>query len=68
MIASSALKSALGVNAQARCDCSGVTFEVGIAVADNGNNFVRILECTACRKQMPMVHRSDAQLAPSLAS
>lgn len=61
------LMAALGVNGQVKCDCGNVTFFVGIAInLENGNNFIRVLECTKCQKQMPMVHQSDAQLAPSL--
>lgn len=64
-----ALMAALGVNGQVKCDCGNVTFFVGIAVnPDNGNNFIRVLECQKCAHQMPMVHQSDAQLAPSLIS
>ncbi len=69
LITPTALTAALGVNGQVRCDCGGIEFLVGVAVnMENGNNFIRVLECTVCAKQMPMVHQSDAQLAPSIIS
>lgn len=67
MIDPSGLKAVLGVNAQARCDCGNVSFEIGIAVnPSNGNNFIRLLQCTKCGGQLPATHQSDAQLAPAL--
>lgn len=63
----SALASALGVNAIVTCDCGEPFFKVGLAVnLDNGNNFIRLLECAACGRQMPATHQSDAQLAPRI--
>lgn len=63
------LMAALGVNGLVKCDCGNINFLVGIAVNhDTGNNFVRVLECTECARQMPMIHKSDAQLAPSIIS
>jgi hypothetical protein len=63
------LMAALGVNGMVKCDCGHTDFFVGIAInPENGNNFVRVLECTKCAHQMPMVHKSDAQLAPSIVS
>ena len=64
---SSALCQATGVCAQIRCDCGNLTFEVGAAINPfNGNNFIRVLECTKCRHQMPIVHKSDAGIAPMI--
>lgn len=62
------LTAAMSVNGQVICDCRADSFRVGLAVnEENGNNFIRVLECCGCGHQMPMVHQSDAQLAPSLA-
>jgi hypothetical protein len=62
------LAQALRVNGQVMCDCGCSSFRVGLAYEPvTGNNFIRLLECIVCGKQMPMVHKSDAQLAPSLA-
>lgn len=67
MIHQSTLTTAMGVNGQVRCDCGHTHFRVGLAVnMENGNNFIRILECCLCQKQTPMVHKSDAQLEPSI--
>lgn len=61
------LSAALGVNGITICDCGSTHFKVGIAYnPENGNNFIRILECTACGKQMAATHNSDAGLAPIL--
>lgn len=62
------LATANRVNAQAVCDCGGTEFLVGIAVTARGNNFVRLIECTACRRQLQVVHHSNAELAPSIVS
>lgn len=63
------LTAALAVNGQVKCDCGGIDFQVGIAINhENGNNFVRVLECTSCNSQMAMVHKSDANLSPSIVS
>lgn len=62
----SPLSAALGVNALTVCDCGNVEFKVGLAYnPTNGNNFIRILECVACGRQMPATHYSDGNLAPS---
>lgn len=66
MITHTPLTAALGVNAQVKCDCSEVRFEVAIAATESGNNFLRALECISCHKQMTLVHRSDSGLAPAL--
>jgi hypothetical protein len=61
------LSAALGVNSLVICDCGYDSFRIGLAYnPTNGNNFIRILECTDCGKQMPATHQSDAALAPSL--
>ena len=66
-ITRSPLSAALGVNGMIRCDCGCTAFEIGLAInLVNGNNFIRILECCSCGKQMPATHQSDAQLAPSI--
>lgn len=63
------LSRLLGVNAQVQCDCGHQQFEIGVAAQPNGgNNFIRVLECTACKKQMPVVHRSDTDLTPTIAA
>jgi len=67
MLQKTQLATVLGVNGQVRCDCGHLEFEVGVAVnPENGNNFIRVLQCARCAKQMAMVHQSDAQLAPSI--
>ncbi len=66
-IAPSALSAALGVNALTVCDCGGIHFKVGIAYnPQNGNNFIRLLECIACDRQMSVIHQADSGLAPTL--
>lgn len=66
-IKSSPLSAALGVNGLTICDCGCTHFRVGIAYnPDTGNNFIRILECADCGKQMTATHQSDAGLAPSV--
>lgn len=70
MIRTSALSSMLSVNAQAVCDCGAITFQIGIAApADRdptGANFIRILQCTDCGKQLPTIHHQPDGLAPAL--
>lgn len=66
MITHTPLTVALRVNGQVRCDCGELRFEVAIAETPGGNNFLRALECISCHKQMTLVHRSDAGLAPAL--
>ncbi len=69
MIHQSQLTTTLGVNGQVKCDCGHTHFRVGLAVnTENGNNFIRVLECCQCQSQMAAVHRSDAELAPSVAA
>lgn len=66
-VKSAPLSIALGVNSIVICDCGCTHFKVGIAYSpDTGNNFIRVLECTHCMKQMPVTHRSDVSLAPAL--
>ena len=61
------LSTALGVNGLVICDCGYDGFRIGLAYNPfNGNNFIRILECNDCGKQMVATHSSDAALAPSV--
>ncbi|MGD9766812.1 MAG: hypothetical protein AB7U62_04140 [Pseudolabrys sp.] len=61
------LSRALSVNAVVICDCQQATFKVGLTLnTENGNNFLRILECTACGNQMPVTHCVDSGLAPAM--
>lgn len=69
MITITPLTAAMAVNAQVVCDCGNITFEIGIAVnRENGNNFIRVMQCCACRKQMPATHQSNAEIEPSIMS
>jgi len=45
------ISKALGVNAIAVCDCGHREFHVGLRAA-GGENHIKVLECTACEKQM----------------
>lgn len=66
MITRSLLTGVLGVNGQVVCDCGKFSFEVGLGInPTNGNNFIRLLQCTACGKQMAATHESEG-LAPKL--
>ncbi len=68
MITATPLANALEVSGQVRCDCGGLAFEVGISLPGGGNNFIRVLECAVCRKQMPVpvIHQSGvAPAAPA---
>lgn len=61
----SQLAAVLGVNAIVTCDCGEPFFKVGLAVnLENGNNFIRLLECSSCGRQMPATHKADSGLAP----
>lgn len=61
------LSVALGVNALVVCDCGYDSFRLGLAFNEHtGSNFIRVLECVECGKQMPATHKSDAALAPCL--
>lgn len=61
------LTAATGVNGMMMCDCGAVYFKVGVAVnLENGNNFIRIIECVTCARQQTVVHETDAGLAPSV--
>jgi len=60
------LTAALGVNATAKCDCGGASFEIGVALSPNGNNFVRVIECTSCGLQMVVSHQANDGLVPTL--
>lgn len=63
----SLLSTGLGVNGLVVCDCGQATFKVGIAYNErNGNNFLRLLECTSCGHQMPATHKADDGLSPSI--
>ena len=65
-IKTSPLTLALGVNGLVVCDCGYDSFRVGIAYnPETGNNFIRVLECSDCGKQMPATHQADSGLAPS---
>ena len=55
------------VNALAFCDCSNHTFRVGIEARPNGENYIRVLECCECDKQMRVPFHS-APSPPSLPS
>lgn len=67
MIRRSPLAATLSVNAQAQCNCGCVTFQVGMAAptGPEGSNFIRILECTDCGRQLLTIHAPDG-LAPGI--
>jgi hypothetical protein len=66
-LTTSPLTLALGVNALTVCDCGASHFKVGIAFNPvTSNNFIRVLECLACDRQMAVVHMADSGLAPSV--
>lgn len=61
----SSLSMSLGVNAIVLCDCGCSYFKIGVAVnPENGNNFIRILECVECKKHMLATHESDTAITP----
>lgn len=64
-ITPSPMQAVLRVNGLVQCDCGHTAFKIGLAVMAS-NNFIRLLECCLCGKQMPATHRSDAQLAPTI--
>lgn len=66
-IVPSPLSVTLGVNAIVLCDCRSSHFKVGIAVnPENGNNFIRILECVECKRHMIATHQTDAGITPKV--
>lgn len=67
-IAASPLSAANRIIGQMRCDCGGLDFMVGLAGTDEGNNFIRLLECASCGMQHQVVHKSNAQIEPAISA
>jgi hypothetical protein len=66
-IKASPLTLALRVNGLVICDCGHDRFRIGITYdTETENNFIRVLECADCGSQMPVIHRADSGLAPSV--
>jgi len=49
---------------QVACDCGHTKFELGVAVDAIGNNFIRVIECIKCNKQMPVPFQSFIESPP----
>ena len=48
----STLSELLNVNAVAVCDCKNLDFRVGLEAKPDEENHIRVLECSACGRQM----------------
>ncbi len=67
MIRETPLAAASGVNAQVICNCRCTTFEIGLAFdPETKNNFIRVIQCAGCGKQLPATHKSEDGSLPAL--